>query len=86
MYTNIKIKSYWVFATNSNIIIPVSLQPNGVNLSYLEFQLFDLTKFLVQISNVHNIGLQRYSEKIRICGITSIPLILKPGISNESKK
>ena len=24
----------WVFATNSNILIPISLQPDGVNLKY----------------------------------------------------
>ena len=29
----------WVFATNSDILIPLSLQPNGVNLWY--FRLFE---------------------------------------------
>ena len=36
-----------VFATNSNIITPVSLQPNGVSLLYLKCTLFELTKFIV---------------------------------------
>ena len=33
-----------VFATNSNFVIPISLQPDGVNLKYFKLTLFDLTE------------------------------------------
>ena len=32
----------WVLATNSNFLIPISLQPDGVNLWYFKLGLFDL--------------------------------------------
>jgi len=34
----------WVFATNLNVLIPISLQPDGLNL---KLKLFDLTEFIV---------------------------------------
>ena len=34
----------WVFATNSNFLIPKSLQPGGVDLWYFKLWLFDLPK------------------------------------------
>ena len=37
----------WVFATNSNALIPISLQHDGVNLWYLKLRFFDQTKFVV---------------------------------------
>ena len=33
----------WVFATNSNFLIPISLQPDGVGLWYFKLTLFYLT-------------------------------------------
>jgi len=33
----------WVFATSSNFIISISLQPNGAHLWYLKLRLFGLT-------------------------------------------
>ena len=39
----LRIKSFernWFFATNSNIINPISFQPDGVNFLYLKFTLF----------------------------------------------
>ena len=38
----------WVFATNSEFIIPISLEPNVVNLWYFKLILFDLTEFIVR--------------------------------------
>ena len=35
------------FATTSNSLIPISLEPDGVNLSYLKLYAFDLTEFIV---------------------------------------
>ena len=35
------------FATNSNVIIPLSLQPDGVNLWNLKLRLFYSKKFMV---------------------------------------
>ena len=37
----------WVFATNSNFLIPISLQPGGVGLWHFKLRLFDLTEFKV---------------------------------------
>ena len=37
----------WVLATNSNILIPISLQPgNGININTFKFKLFDLLDFI----------------------------------------
>ena len=35
------------FATASNSLIPISLELDGVNLSYLKLYAFDLTEFIV---------------------------------------
>ena len=35
------------FATTSNSLIPISLELDGVNLSYLKLYAFDLTEFIV---------------------------------------
>ena len=37
----------WVFSTSSEFIIPISLEPNVVNLWYFKLILFDLTEFIV---------------------------------------
>ena len=33
-------------ATNSNFLIPISLQPDGVNLRYYKLGLFDTAQFI----------------------------------------
>ena len=43
----IEIQRNSVFDTNSNFLIPISIQPNGVNLWYFKLRLFDLTDFIV---------------------------------------
>jgi len=35
-------KNRQFFATNLNVLIPISLQTGGVNLCYFKFRLFDL--------------------------------------------
>ena len=42
-----QIQRNWVFATNSEFIMPISLEPNVVNLWYLKLILFDLTDSIV---------------------------------------
>ena len=37
----------WVFATNLNVLILISMQPYGVNLCYFKLILFYLTEFIV---------------------------------------
>ena len=37
----------WGFATNSIFIIPLSLQPGGVNLLYFKLRLFDPTDLII---------------------------------------
>ena len=59
---------YWVFATNSNFLIPIFLQPDGINLWYFKFRLLDLTEFIFEISmrsttlDCKEIGIIRKSE------------------------
>ena len=36
-----------VFATKSNLLIPISLQPDWVNLRYFKLRLFNPTELLV---------------------------------------
>ena len=42
----IKIIKGLVFATTLNFLIPIYLQPDGVNFWYFKLRLFDLTKFI----------------------------------------
>ena len=44
----------WVFTTNSHFLTHKSLQPNGVNLWYFKFRLFDLTELIVW--NIKGLG------------------------------
>ena len=37
----------WGFSTNSAFLIPIFLQPGGVNLGYFKFGLLDLREFIV---------------------------------------
>ena len=37
----------WVFATNSNFLIPISWQPDGENPWYFILRIFDQTEFIV---------------------------------------
>ena len=41
-------KRNWVFVTNSFFLIPISLEPNDVNLRYFKLILFDLTEVNVK--------------------------------------
>ena len=52
----------WVFATNCDFIIPISLDSNVVDLWYFkQWLLLDqITKF--EISKVYDIGFQRYRD------------------------
>ena len=57
-----KLLSKGVFATNSNFLVPISLQPDGVNLWFFEIIPFDLKEFTVLNIKVYAIGLQRYRD------------------------
>ena len=46
-------------ATNLNVLMPISLQHNGVDLRYLKLRLVDLTKLKPK---VFDITLQKYKE------------------------
>ena len=39
------------------LLIPISLQPDGVDLFYFKIRLFDLTKFIVLNINFYDFGL-----------------------------
>ena len=53
-------KRNWVLATNSEFIIPISLETNVVNLWYFKLILFDLAEFIV--GNIY--GLRHWNPKI----------------------
>ena len=55
------VKEFWVFATNSNFIIPIPVQPYGVNSWYFKLRLFDLTEFILW--NIQ--GLRHWVAKIK---------------------
>ena len=64
----------WVYATNSNFLINISSQPEGVNLSYFKLWLINLTEIMIwNISGLQydckNIG----TWKSRVCDKDSIP-------------
>ena len=65
-------KRNWVFATNSNFLIPISFQPYSVNLWYFKFRFFYPTEFKVWNIKDHDIGLQRYNFNpyiLRLCNL-----------------
>ena len=43
----IRLERNWVFATNSTFLIPISLQPDNLNLWYFKLTLFNPTAFIV---------------------------------------
>ena len=45
-YLSLKLRN-WVFATNSDFTIAISLQPDGINLWYFKLSLLDLKWFIV---------------------------------------
>ena len=57
-----KFKRNWVFGTHSYFLIPISLQPDYLNLKYFKLRLFNLTEFTVW--NIS--GLQHWVAKIKV--------------------
>ena len=59
---------------NSNFLIPIYFQPNGVNLWHFKLRLINLTEFIVwNISGLDK--MQGYGDyKIRVCDKDSISL------------
>ena len=68
-----------MFATNSNFLIPMSLQPEGVNLLYFKLTTIFLTDFKVSIiKGLYDTGLQRSKDqKIRVWDKNSFPSFKK---------
>ena len=56
----------WVFATNSNFLISMSLKPHGVNLWYFKLRLFDPTEFIVWKSEFVTKTYFLFDQKIKI--------------------
>ena len=50
-------KGNWVFAKHLNSLIPISLQPNNINLWYFKLSLFHIAELKFEISKVYDIGL-----------------------------
>ena len=67
----------WVVAPNSNVLIPISLQPDGANLWYFKLRLLDLTEFIaLKISKIYGIGLQNNMEMAKTQLVWSCLLLL----------
>ena len=41
-------------------LVPIYFKSDGLNLRYFKLRLFELTKFMFEMSKVYDIGLQRY--------------------------
>ena len=54
----------WVKGYESNLLIPISYQPDGVYLGYFKLRSFDQTEFIVWNNKglQHWVGLQRYRD------------------------
>ena len=63
-------QSNWVFATNSDFLIPISLLSGGVNIWYFKLRLFDQTELM----RSSTLGCEDRDYKMRVCGKDSIPL------------
>ena len=46
-WITLNISGNWVFATNSNVQILISLQPDNVNPWYFKIRIYDLTEIIV---------------------------------------
>ena len=74
----------WVIATNSNFLIPISLQLDGVTLWYFIFRLFDLTDVIINLKYLRSTtllvakieGLENQSK-------ASIPLKIRPTLDRK---
>ena len=60
----------WVFATNSDVIIPILLQANVGDISYLKLWI------LLNIKGLHHLVAKMWDLNFSVCGKISIPLNL----------
>ena len=68
----------WVFATNLNFLIPISLHLDGVNRCYFKLRLFDLAEFIVwNVKDLRHRVAKIKGGKVTVCGKNSIPLSYK---------
>ena len=62
----------WVFASDLNVLLPSSLQPDGVNLCYFKLKILDLTEFIVwnikflqhQVAEIQGLKNQRLWQRL----------------------
>ena len=69
----------WVFATNTNFLIPIYLLPDGGTHWYFKLRLFNLPKLIVLLKFLRSttLGCKDRKQKIRVCGKDLISLDFK---------
>ena len=71
-----KLERNWVFATNSDILIPISLEPNDVDLWYCkdigirQFAFVAKTQFLSNSKSLKPDGINFWYFKLRLFDLT----------------
>ena len=58
-----------VLVTNSNFLIPITLQHGGVNMFYFKLGLYNLTEFPRSTTS----GCKDKGLQIGVCGVNSVP-------------
>ena len=56
----------WVFASNTNFLIPISLQPDEVKI-FLAAITWSSIELMFEKTKVYDIELQRYSCLVKLC-------------------
>ena len=69
----------WVFATNTNFLIPIYLLPDGGTHWYFKLRWFNLPKLIVLLKFLRSttLGCKDRKQKIRVCGKDLISLDFK---------
>ena len=74
----VQIQRNWVFATNSNFLILISLGPKkSIHFWYFKLKNFDLTEY--KVWNIKGLA-EIEGLKITVCGKNSIPLFSKKNV------
>ena len=67
----------WVFVTNYDFLISISLQPNAVDLSTSNYEFCWMKKSKFEIRKVYTIRWKKYRNLEKVCYNDLIPLQLK---------
>ena len=77
----------WFLPQINFFLIPISLQPNSLNLRYFKLKVFYLTEFIFKSKKVYDIWLLRYMDgKPEFVSKTQFPLLIFKNNLNRNKK